>query len=58
MDDRSCYEPCSRCGGYGLIDGLYGPRDCPECRGDCLVRARVARGRFTTVPITRPPETP
>lgn len=45
---HSAYEACSRCGGYGIVDGLYGPRDCPDCGGDCYVRARDERGRFTS----------
>jgi len=53
MTEQTAYEPCSRCGGYGMVDAMNGPTDCPECRGDCFVRARDERGRFTTNP-TRP----
>lgn len=49
--DRTAYEPCSHCGGSGMQDYMNGPGDCSECRGDCYVRARDERGRFTTRPL-------
>lgn len=27
-------EPCSRCGGFGMIDRQFCPRVCPDCQGD------------------------
>jgi DnaJ-class molecular chaperone len=48
---RTAYEPCSRCGGHGLVDQLYGPITCGECGGDCYVRARDNKGRYTTLEI-------
>jgi DnaJ-class molecular chaperone len=40
-------EPCSRCGGHGLITNAIGEADdCPACGGGGLVEARDERGRF------------
>ena len=48
---RTPYEACSRCGGYGILNwGDYFP-DCSDCGGSGFVRARDARGRFTTIEI-------
>jgi DNA-directed RNA polymerase subunit RPC12/RpoP len=44
------YEPCSRCAGHGMVDYGYSVADCPECGGNCFVRARDSRGRFTKLP--------
>jgi len=50
----NAYEPCWRCSGYGMVDYGDSIHTCPQCRGDCYIRARDSRGRFTTIPD--PPE--
>ena len=55
MSDDTAYEACSRCRGYGMVQGLYDIEDCPECRGDCYVRARDNKGRFTRIKTARQP---
>lgn len=47
----TAYEACSRCRGYGMVDGIDGPRSCPQCGGDCFVRARDNKGRFVSIPV-------
>lgn len=47
----TAWVSCSNCRGYGLVDGMHGPRDCPYCRGDGVERARDQRGRFVSVPL-------
>lgn len=45
---KTAYEVCPSCRGAGLQDGLYGPNSCYECKGDCVVRIRDSKGRFST----------
>lgn len=47
---RTAYEPCSKCKGSGLQDGMNGPVACWDCHGDAMVRIRDSRGRFATKP--------
>ena len=51
---RSAYDTCWRCDGCGMQDYGENIGACSECRGDCVVRARDSRGRFTTVPLFVP----
>lgn len=46
----TAYETCRCCNGSGMADFGDSIGDCPQCHGDCVVRARDARGRFTTLP--------
>jgi len=46
---RSAYDTCPNCDGVGMQDYGENIGECSQCRGDCVVRARDGRGRFTTV---------
>ncbi len=52
MMDHTKYEPCSNCGGYGVIsdygngEDFYGPKECPSCKGRGLVHKRNRKGQF------------
>lgn len=47
----NAYETCSRCNGTGFALNIAGEPDvCPECKGDTVVRARDASGRFVCLP--------
>lgn len=50
---RTAYEVCWSCSGSGLQDGLHGPVSCYICRGNCTVRLRDNKGRFTTATVGR-----
>ena len=48
------YETCCQCGGTGLALNMAGePDKCPECKGDTVVRARDASGRFVCPHTTK-----
>lgn len=47
------YEKCPECDGHGVVSdyGLFGvdffgPKTCPLCKGNGLIRARDKNGRF------------
>lgn len=45
---KNAYEICPACKGVGLQDGIDGPVMCYECKGECTVRLRDDKGRFTS----------
>ncbi len=45
---KTAYEVCWNCRGHGIVDGLWQPVTCDECHGNCMVRIRDDKGRFST----------
>ena len=45
---RTAWESCRMCSASGLENGLNGPVNCSNCKGDTTIRIRDKKGRFAT----------
>ena len=47
MVEYTAWELCGSCNGSGISMGIWDIETCYWCKGDCVVRVRDEKGRFT-----------